>query len=68
VTSDALAVIDDEAVFHRRKSRPETVIILRMGSSFVGSRLKFVNHKGHEDSRRLNPPRVSFVDLRVLCG
>ena len=55
VTSDAPAVIDDEAVFHRRKSRPETVIILRIGSSFVGSRLKFLNHEGHEDSRRLNP-------------
>ena len=68
VTSDAPAVIDDEAVFHRRKSRPETVIILRMGRSFVGSRLKFVNHKGHEDSRRLNPLRVSLVDLRVLSG
>ena len=68
VASDALAVIDYEAVFHRRKSRPETVIILRMGSSFVGSRLKFVNHKGHEGPRRKPSGDLTFVNLRVLCG
>jgi hypothetical protein len=70
VTSDALAVIDYEAVFHPRGLDPKQSIIL--GSARIGSNLlgRVLNSLTTKDTRstKVKSLRVPFVDLHVLRG